>query len=106
MSKYMEVFVKVRVDSEEEADRLLQASFNGLLSDLIEMWLRHGYGFLGGAPQQTSTEPQPSKKRDPEVELKQVDTEVGTLRERPAEASEESVSKPRGLAGRRKMRRT
>lgn len=105
MSEYMEVFVKVHVTSQEEADRLAEASFSGLLSDLIEMWLKHGSLLMGGtAPIQAATAPAKPVRSDPDIPLAMVATEVGVLKPAQTETVPEP-RKPRGLSGRNRMRR-
>lgn len=118
MSEDVELFIRVKVSSQEERERLLEANYNGMLSGIIEMWLKYGSMFAGvpatppvqnqvvvGGEQVTGAMPQTPKRKDPEIQLKQVDTEVGQLvsvldDEPPVKA------KPRGLAGRKRMGRT
>ena len=46
MDLQTEVYVVVKVDTQEELDRVESAQYSGVLSELIRMWAKGGLGFV------------------------------------------------------------
>lgn len=105
MAETIELFVKVQVNSQEEVERLMEANYSGLISDIISMWLRHGQAFTGMYSAPMVPVEQTPIRRDPDVQLQRVETEVGKL-SGAAPAETPKPVRPAGLAGRNRMRRT
>lgn len=104
----IECYLRVTVNTREEADKIQQAVYSGLAAELVRIGVLYGQVPFGGAvsfgtaPTPNSSVKSEVKKREMEMGLKQVETKVG----KPVEqASAVEVKKPTGLAGRKRMRR-
>lgn len=105
MAETIELFVKVQVNTQEEAERVMEANYTGLIADIITMWLRHGQMFTGMYDNPAMPVQQGPVTRDPDVKLQRVETEVGHLSGSTSSVPEKKPVRPAGLAGRNRMRR-
>lgn len=104
----IECYLRIRVSTLEEADKIQQAVYSGLAAELVRIGVLYGQIPFGGAvpsgtaPAYTSGVNASERQREASIELKRVETRDVRV-SAPVEESE--VKKPTGLAGRKRMRR-
>lgn len=102
MSGFVEVTVQVPVNTEAEAQKMLEAVYSGMAADVLRLGVLHGFSpAVNSTPVRVET-PAPSKTLSmPSDSVKQTEKSPVT-RTQP-----KAVSKaPRGLAGRKRMGRS
>ena len=106
----IELTLRIRVDTQDEADRIQEAAFTGLAAELVRIGVLYGQVPFGGVasdgatPHIDSAERRAEKQRAAEIELKRVETKVGHAVEQVKE--ETAPKRPSGLAGRKRIGRS
>lgn len=112
MSIEVEFVLRVSVNSVDEAERIQEAAYSGLAAELVRLGVLYGQLPLGSGVVPTGTTP-PSysmgsrpvgKRREDHKELKPVENKVGQVAVAP-DSDKETVKRPRGIAGRKRMGR-
>ena len=106
----IELTLRIRVDSQDEADKIQEAAFNGLAAALVRIGVLYGQVPFGGVapldatPRTDSAERRAERQRAAEIELKRVETKVAHAVEQVEE--ETAPKRPSGLAGRKRIGRS
>lgn len=110
----MELTLYLSVDSEDEAQRVMDAAYSGLAAQLIKLGVLYGQIPVGGVVQSSTTPPpisaeelarQEAKKREASIELKRVEERVGRVTNQIAEEAAPREH-PTGLLGRKRFGRS
>ena len=109
----VDVVLRITVNTQEEADKLMEASFSGLASDLLRIGVLHGVvPFTGGSNSATASGPsntarQAEKQIEASMELKR--KEFAIEANAPEQGSQPKHTPPKkrptGLAGRKRVGR-
>ncbi len=106
MADFIEAMVRVPVNSQEEAEKILDAVYSGLAGELLRMGVIYGQMPFGGvrAPEPMSAR----KSQESAIQLQKVEDKVGSLPPTVKERKEPVVEKarPHGLAGRTRLGRS
>ena len=106
MPMEMEVTLRVVVQNEEEANRLQEAVFSGLAAELLRIGVIYGQIPLGGAyappAMPVNTHRREAKAAESAIELQRIaDQEVAPV----VVEEKKEKTRPKGIAGRKRMRR-
>ena len=110
MSFEVDIAVRVHVNNQAEAEKIMEAAFSGLAADVLRVGILHGMfsGFGGGVNSPTedllSGEKKKAKAVESAVELKRKEFDTATTTVA-AEEKKPVAPKPKGLAGRKRMER-
>ena len=112
MSIEVEFVLRVSVNSIDEAERIQEAAYNGLAAELVRLGVLYGQLPLGGGVVPSGSTPPTrysggraeSKYPEQRKELKLVENKTGHVSV-VEDSEKESVKRPRGIAGRKRMGR-